>query len=90
MIVFTDHARDKLAKEMKKFGLTAKIVKQIVSKPDALFFDVLMDRFVAVNWRHGFAVIYERADGDLVVITVIYSTQLKDMVDRRKRTGRWM
>jgi len=49
MIVFTDHARDKLGKEMKKFGVTLKTVREIVSKPDELFFDALMSRFVAVS-----------------------------------------
>jgi len=56
----------------------------------AVFFHALMSGFVAVSWRLGLAVIYEKADGDVVVVTVICSTQFKDIVDRRKRTGRWM
>lgn len=90
MIVFTEHARDKLEKEMKKFGVTEKTAKQIVNKPDEMLFDALMNRFVAISWSRNLAVIYEKTDHDLVVVTVIYSTQLKDIVDRRRRTGRWM
>jgi hypothetical protein len=31
-----------------------------------------------------------RVDRGFVVITVIYNTGLKEMVDRRRRVGRWM
>ena len=77
-------------RDRKKFGVTVKTVKRIVNKPDALFFDALMSRFVAVSWRLGLGVIYEKADGDLVVVTVIYSSGLKHVVDGRKRLGRWI
>ncbi|HKZ93153.1 MAG TPA: hypothetical protein VJ249_01050 [Candidatus Bathyarchaeia archaeon] len=90
MILFTDHARDKLQKEMRKFGITERVVKQVVSKPDEMLFDAFVNRFVAVSWRRSLAVIHEKVNTDFVVITVIYSTQLKDIVDRRKRTGRWI
>jgi len=90
MIVFTGHARDKLEKEMRKFGITVKTVRQIVNEPDEVLFDALMNRFVAVSWSHSLAVVYEKADHDFVVITVIYSSQLRGIVDRRRRTGRWM
>jgi len=90
MIVFTDHARDKLQKEMKKLGVTEKTIKQIVKKPDELLYDALRNRFVAISWGHNLAVIHEKANHDLIVITVIYSTELKDVVNRRRRTGRWI
>jgi len=90
MIVFTDHARDKLQKEMEKLGVTEKTIKQIVKKPDELLYDALRNRFVAISWGHNLAVIHEKINYDLVVITVIYSTELKDIVNRRRRTGRWI
>jgi len=90
MIVFTDHARDKLQKEMKKLGVTEKTIKQIVKKPDDLLYDALRNRFVAISWGHNLAVIHEKANHNLIVITVIYSTELKDIVNRRRRTGRWI
>jgi len=90
MIVFTDHARDKLQKEMKKLGITEKTIKQIVNKPDEMLYDALRNRFVAINWSHNLAVIHEKTNHNLVVITVIYSTQLKDTVNKRRRTGRWI
>lgn len=90
MILFTEHARDKLQKEMKKFGITLKIVKEILNKPDAVFFDAWVNRFVAVRWSLRLAVVYERMNHDVVVVTVIYSTRLKDIVHSRRRAGRWM
>jgi len=39
---------------------------------------------------HNAAVIYEKTDDDLLVVTVIYSSQLRDLVNRRRRAGRWI
>jgi len=82
--------KDKLRKEMRKFGITLKKVKEIVNKPDEVLFDAWMNRFVAVRWSKRLAVVYERANHDFVVVTVIYSTRLKDIVDGRRRAGRWI
>jgi len=90
MILFTDHARDKLQKEMKKFGITEKMVSQIVNKPEEMLYDALTSRFMAISWNQKLAVIHEIVNHDFGVITVIYSTQLKDIVKTRRRTGRWM
>jgi len=45
---------------------------------------------VAVNWSHNTAVIYEKTNDDLIVITVIYSSELEDIVNSRRRIGRWI
>jgi len=90
MIFFTDHARDKLQKEMKKLGITEKTVKQVVSKPEEMLYDALTGRFVAVGLNHRLAVVHEVVNHDFFVVTVIYSTQLKDVVKNRRRAGRWI
>ena len=61
-----------------------------MKKPDEMLYDALRNRFVAISWGHNLAVIHEKTNHDLVVITVIYSTELKDIVNRRRRTGRWI
>ena len=66
MIVSTDHAREKIRKEMKKFGVTEKTIKQIVKKPDELLYDALRNRFVAVSWSHNLAVIHEKTNHNLL------------------------
>lgn len=63
---------------------------KILRNPDELLYDALTDRFVAVSWSHNTAVIYEKTNDDLIVVTVIYSSELKDVVDRRRRIGRWI
>ncbi|MEM2935687.1 MAG: hypothetical protein QW231_00740 [Candidatus Bathyarchaeia archaeon] len=90
MIVFTDHAKDKLLKEIGKLGITEKVVIEILRNPDGLLYDASTDRFVAFSWSRNVAVIYEKTNGDLIIVTVIYSSQLRDIVDRRRRIGRWI
>jgi len=90
MIVFTDHAKNKLLKEIRKLGITERTVREILRNPDEMLYDALRNRFVVVSWFHKLAVIYEKADNDLTVITVIYSSELKEIVNKRRMTGRWI
>ncbi len=85
-----NHAMDKLLKELNKLGVTKQTVTGIIRKPDALLYDSLTNRFVAIGWRHNTAVIYEKTDGAIIVVTVIYSSELKEMVNRRRWGGRWI
>lgn len=90
MIIFTNHAKSKLLEEFKKLGITERTVIQIVKKPDALLYDSLTNRFVAVNWSRNTAVIYEKNNDDLIIITVIYSSELRSIVNKRRTSGRWI
>jgi hypothetical protein len=49
-----------------------------------------MGRYVALGMERNLAVVYERSDGDIFIITAIYSSKLEDVVQRRKRSGRWI
>lgn len=90
MVVFTDHVKDKLLREIGKLGITEHVITEILRTPDELLYDASRNRFVAVDWTRNVAVIYEKTDDDLLVITVIYSSELKDVVNRRRRTGTWI
>jgi len=90
MIKFTDHAKEKILKELQKLGITKQVIMKILRNPDELLYDTSAYRFVALSWSHNVAVIYEKAADNLVVITVIYSSELKHVVQRRKRIGRWI
>jgi len=90
MITFTDHAKDKILKELQKLGITKQVVMKILRNPDELLYAASAYRFVALSWSHNVAVIYEKAADNLVVVTVIYSSELKHVVQRRKRIGRWI
>jgi len=90
MIMFTNHAKDKISKETKKLGITEQTIIKILKNPDELLYDALMDRFVALNWKYNTAVIYEKPADDIIVVTVIYSSELRDVVNRRRNIGRWI
>lgn len=90
MIIFTDHAKDKLLKELSKLGVTERTVTEIIRDPDELLYDSLTNRFVAIGWSRNTAVIHEKTNGDFIVVTVIYSSELKDVVNRRRGIGRWI
>jgi len=90
MIVFTNHAKDKLQKELKKLGVTEETVMSVINDPDELLYDSQTGRFVALGPNRRVAAVYEKSDGDILVITVIYSSVLKETVDARRRSGRWI
>jgi len=90
MIIFTTHAKEKISEELEKLGITKHVVMKILKRPDELLYDTFADRFIALNWNHNVAVVYEKTNNNLVVITVIYSSELKHVVDKRKRIGRWI
>ncbi|MGB9777783.1 MAG: hypothetical protein ACPLW8_00095 [Candidatus Bathyarchaeales archaeon] len=75
MILFTEHAKTKL---------------QILKNPDELLYDVLTGRYVALNWTHNTAIIYEKTKKNITVVTIIYSSELMDIMNKRKRIGRWI
>jgi len=89
-IIFTDHAKDKLVKELNKLGITERTATEIIREPDELLYDSLTNRFVAIRWSRKTAVIYEKDDNNFIVITVIYSSELRDAVNRRRKRGRWI
>ncbi len=90
MTTFTNHARDKIRTELERLGITERVVEEILENPDDLLYDTLTARFVAISWGRNVAVTYERSGREETVITVIYSSRLRDVVRRRRRAGRWI
>ncbi|MEM2916736.1 MAG: hypothetical protein QXN63_00045 [Candidatus Bathyarchaeia archaeon] len=90
MITLTEHARDKLLKELQRLGIMEQTITQAINNPDELLYDVLRNRFVAINWKHKIAIIYEKINDDILIITVIYSSRLKEVVNKRRQDGRWI
>ena len=64
-------------------------IAQIMSKPDEVLRDTQTNRDIAVSWGHKTAVVHEKQDSDYLIITKIYSSTLRDIVNRRRRSGRW-
>lgn len=71
MIIFTDHAKDKLLKELSRLGITESTVAEIVRDPDELLYDSLTNRFVAIGWSRNTTVVCGKTNGDFMVVTVI-------------------
>ena len=90
MVSFTVHATEKIEKELYKFSITKENVMRTVQEPEGVLYDTLTGRYVALNWDKQMAVIYEETGEIVLIITVIYSTTLRDTVVRRRRSGRWI
>ena len=88
-IKYTEHAKHKL-KILSHLGVTEEKVRKTLEEPDEILYDVLRDRLVAVNYSLKIAVLFERERENIVIVTVLYSSDLKNIVERRKRSGRWM
>jgi len=88
-IKYTKHAKHKL-KILSHLGVTDEKVRKTLEKPDEILYDALRDRLVAVNYSLKTAVLFERERENIVIVTVLYSSDLKNIVERRKRSGRWM
>jgi len=74
MIIFTDHAKDKLVKELNKLDITERTTTEIIREPDELLYDSLTNRFVAIRWSRKTAVIYEKDDNNFIVCHVKFLT----------------
>ena len=90
MIRFSRHAMNKLAKELSKLNITEELVKETIKEPDEVLYDTVTGRYVAIKMRHNLAVIYEKNGEDIFVITTIFISRLKELVIKRKRSGRWI
>jgi len=84
------HMADKLAKELSRIGITRESLEEVIRNPDETLYDTVTGRYVAVKTESKLAVIYERKEEEIFIITAIYSSLLDDVVRRRKRSGRWI
>jgi hypothetical protein len=76
--------------ELSRMGITDEFLEEVVNRPDEVLYDSVMRRYVALRMERNLAVVYERSGGDIFIITAIYSSKLEDVVQRRKRSGRWI
>jgi hypothetical protein len=81
---------EKLAKELLRIGVTEEMLREAVSRPDEILYDLATGRYVALKMERKLAVVYEWRGDDIFIITTIYSSKLEDIVQRRRRIGRWI
>jgi hypothetical protein len=90
MIFFTDHAQEKLDIELEKFNITRESVTKTINQPDQILYDTQTNRYVAINHEEKTATIYEKTGENIHIITKIYSSTLKKVVENRRQSGRWI
>jgi hypothetical protein len=81
---------EKLAKELSRIGVTEEMLREAVSRPDEILYDLATGRYVALKMERKLDVVYEWRGDDIFIITTIYSSKLEDIVQRRRRIGRWI
>jgi hypothetical protein len=81
---------EKLVKELSRIGVTEEMLREAVSRPDEILYDLATGRYVALKMERKLAVVYEWRGDDIFIITAIYSSKLEDIVQRRRRIGRWI
>lgn len=90
MVSFTHHASEKIEKELAKFNITKETILQTINKPDQILYDTQTERYIALNINKKIAIVYEKTREDLLIITIIYSSTLNNIVEKRRRSGRWI
>lgn len=88
-VKFTRYSKYKL-EIFGKIGITKETILKTLEEPDEILYDTLRDRLIAINYKANIAVPFEKKDENITVITILYSSELKDIVRRRKRAGRWI
>ncbi|MEM2433116.1 MAG: hypothetical protein QW454_05470 [Candidatus Bathyarchaeia archaeon] len=89
-VIFSRHVLDKIANELSRIGVTRDLIESIVRSPDEILYDTATNRYIAVKFDQKIAVIYERRDQQVFIVTAIYSSGIENIVRRRKRSGRWI
>lgn len=56
----------------------------------AILYVTSIGRYIAVKFERKIAALYERRDEQIFIVTVIYSSEIENVIRRRKRSGRWI
>jgi len=84
------HVVNKLATELSRRGVAEELVKDAVRSPDEILYGSSTGRWIALKMERKLAIIYEKSGEEIFIITAIYSSKLDELVNRRKRSGRWI
>ena len=90
MVSFTEHASRKIEEELIKFKIAEESVIETLNNPGQTFYDTQTERYIAIDQDRKIAVVYEKSEEDTLIITIIYSSSLDNVIERRRRSGRWI
>ena len=88
-VIFSRHVLDKIADELSRIGVTKDLIESIVRSPDEILYDTVTNRYIAASFDQKIAVIYERRDQQIFIVTA-YSSGIENIIRRRKRSRRWI
>ena len=71
-------------------GITKEFLEEVVNRPGEMLYDSVTRRYVALKMERNLAVVFEKSGRDIFIITAILSSNLEDLVQRRKKSGRWL
>ena len=88
---FSEQADRKIS-ELRHQGITKELMTTIVKNSNESLYDVETGRLVSLDKSHNVALIYEKSTGvsSIRVVTVMYSSTIRELTDRRTKTGRWI
>ena len=86
-VYLTEHAKIR----MEERGITIEDVREALERPDMEFINTLHNRYILVKIydSDGLILALDRYEDRAELVTVIYSTEARDLVRRRTRRGRW-
>ena len=87
-IEFTEHTKRRL----KEREISTEIIMEALKSPDAIFWDVKDNHYVAVKYAEpgkGYMIAFDLEGSKLIVVTVFYSSKLGRTVENRKGR-RWV
>ena len=88
-ITLTPHAEWKL-ETLSPLGITLRDIEETITNPDERLYDTQTDHLIAVNHNKNLIVVYDMEDHRAKIVTIIYTTRLPKLLERRKKQGRWI
>ena len=76
-IISPEHVLEEVEKHLRLLGISEEDIVATIRKPDDLVYDTLMDRYVALNYSRNLAIVYEKEDDKIIVVTAIRSSRLR-------------
>jgi len=71
-ILFTRHVVEKLEKYLRELGISEKDVIATLREPEDLAYNTLTNRYITLNYAKKLAVVYEKENDKIIVVTAIY------------------
>ncbi|OYT39175.1 MAG: hypothetical protein B6U89_04650 [Desulfurococcales archaeon ex4484_58] len=78
--------------KIERHGLSIDDVKWVLSKPSSIYFNTRTNRRIVVRLKNGegIIVVLDIYNDKAYVVTAWYASEARDLVKRRRKSGRWI